>query len=250
MSTGPIKRKELASSVSPEANRPKKQNKESVTCVECKSVIKDDVDCSIQCQWCQSWVHSKCSKLKDEECKILYKSTINLVHFCTTCVPNLDEALEFFDENKTKPVAQILRDNLPDKQNQFENQTAAIETKLLEIKEELSLQLSKCCEMFKTHNDNAPKPPVLIASTVTTAFNEERERERRQLNLIVHNLAESNANKGEARKTDDIKHVTDIFKFLGAKASVTKTIQLGKKSNKLRLLKITVDTLESKIFIL
>ena len=100
-----------------------------------------------------------------------------------------------------------------------------------------------------THNDSAPKPPALIASTVTTAFNEERERERRQLNLIVHNLVESNTNEG-VRKTDDIKYVTDIFKFLGAKASVTKAIRLGKKSNKPRLLKITVDTLESKIFIL
>ena len=83
--------------------------------------------------------------------------------------------------------------------------------------------------MLYTHNDSAPKPPALIASTVTTAFNEERERI--QLNLIVHNLVESNTNEG-VRKTDDIKYVTDIFKFLGAKASVTKAIRLGKKSNK------------------
>jgi len=79
--------------------------------------------------------------------------------------------------------------------------------------------------MFNTQNDSAPKPPALITSTVTTVFNEERERERRQLNL---NLAESNANEGEARKTADIKHVTGIFIFLGAKAGVTKAIRLGK----------------------
>ena len=50
-----------------------------------------------------------------------------------------------------------------------------------------------------------------------TALNEEREREKRKLSLIVHNLTESTATEGETRKGDDIKHVTDIFKYLGAK---------------------------------
>ena len=184
--------------------------------------------------------------MEDNEYKILCKTNINLIYLCTTCAPNLDEALEFFDDNKAKPTTQLLKDSLPGKQNQIENQMA---TKLLEIKEELSLQSSKCCEMFNSHNDSAPKPPALIASTVTSEFNEERERERRQLNLIIHNLVESNASEGEACQADDIKHVTDVFKFLGAKASIIKAIRLGKKANKPRLLKITVDTLESKIFI-
>lgn len=249
-SGGPIKRKELASSVSPEANRSKKPNQESDVCVLCKTNINDDKECSIQCQWCNLWVHSKCSKLEDEECKVLSKSNINLIFLCTTCAPNLDEALEYFDDNRSKPAVQLLNDSIPDKQSPIENRIASVETQLLEFKKELSDQLSKCREMFNSQNDSAPKPPALIASTVTTAFNEERDRERRQLNLIIHNLPESNASEGEARKTADINHVTDIFKFLGAKANVTKAIRLGKKCNKPRLLKISVDTLESKIFIL
>ena len=46
------------------------------------------------------------------------------------------------------------------------------------------------------------------------------------------------------RQTDDIKHVTDIFKFVGAKASVIKDIRLGKKTNKPTRLLIAIDTLE------
>jgi len=176
-STGPIKRKQLASSVSPEANRSKKVNQESDMCVVCKNIIKDEEECSIQCQWCNLWVHSKCSGLEDDECKILSKTNINLIYLCITCAPNLDEALEFFDDNKAKPTTQLLKDSLPDKQSQIENQMVTVEAKLLEIKEELSLQLSKCREMFNAHNDSTPKPPALIASTVTSAFNEERERE-------------------------------------------------------------------------
>jgi len=53
--------KQLASSVSPEANHSKKANQESDMCVVFKNIIKDDEEqCSIHCQWCNSWVHSKC----------------------------------------------------------------------------------------------------------------------------------------------------------------------------------------------
>lgn len=79
------------------------------------------------------------------------------------------------------------------------------------------------------------KPPPLIANTVVTALNEEREREKRQLSLIVHNLSESTATEGETHKNVDIKHVTDIFKYLGARTKITKATRLGKKSDKPRL---------------
>jgi len=250
MSTGPIKRKGLASSVSPETNKPKKQYQEGDTCVVCKTIIVDAEECSIECQWCQKWVHSKCTKLSDEECAILQKSNTNIMFFCPTCVSNLDEALELFDDNKTNSSKLDLQDDLPDKQNQLESQLSIVESKLLELKEELCLQISKCREMFSSSSTNTTKPPPLIANTVVTALNEEREREKRQLSLIVHNLTESKATEGEARKRDDIKEVIDILKYLGAKANVTKALRLGKKSDKPRLLKISVDSVESKAFIL
>ena len=59
----------------------------------------------------------------------------------------------------------------------------------------------------------------------------------------------------ESRKENDIDCATDIFNvYLGAKATVTKALRLGKKTDKNadkpRLMKVTVDTLESKAFIL
>ena len=169
---GQIKRKNLASSVSPEANQPqnKKANQESDTCLKCKCVIKDSEECSIQCQWCQLWVHGKCSKLSDEECGILSKSGINLMYFCTTCSPNIDEALESFDDNKNNPNKQILNSSLSEEQTQLDNKLEMVETKLNEIKEELSLQLSKCREIFSTPTNIPTKPPPLIANTVVTAL--------------------------------------------------------------------------------
>ena len=119
MSTGLIKWKQLASSASPQANRSKKANQESDMCVVCKNIIKDEEECNIQCQWCNLWMHSKCSGLEDDKYKILCKTNINLIYLCTTCAPNLDEALEFFDDNKAKPTTQLLKDSLPDKQSQI-----------------------------------------------------------------------------------------------------------------------------------
>ena len=175
---GPIKRKELASSVSPEANRSKKPNQDSDKCKECKSIIHDDQECSIQCQWCQQWVHSKCYELNDEECKILCKSSTSLVFLCTSCADNLDEAFELFDDSKSNLSKQILKDNLPEKQTELEKKLSVVETTLCEIKEELTSQLSKCRELLSSPNNAvASKPPALIANTVYTAFNEEKERE-------------------------------------------------------------------------
>ena len=72
-----------------------------------------------------------------------------------------------------------------------------------------------------------------MASTIASIMNEEKERERRRLNLIIHNLSESTAELAESRKTEDIECVTDICNVcLGANATATKAIRLGKKPNK------------------
>ena len=162
---------------SPEANQPKKQHRGGDVSVACKNTIDDDNECSIQCQWCQLWAHSKCIKLNDEECAILLKCSTNIVFFCSNCAPNLDEALKLFDDNKNIPPKLNLKDDdLPDKQNKFDNQLSLLETKLNEFKEVLSLQLLKCREMFSSPTTISTNPPPLIANTVVTALNEEREK--------------------------------------------------------------------------
>ena len=70
-------------------NQSKKPNQDSDKCKKCKSIIRDDKECSIQCQWGQQWVHGKCSKLNDED-------------------------------SKSNPSKQILKDSLPEKQTGLE----------------------------------------------------------------------------------------------------------------------------------
>ena len=90
------------------------------------------------------------------------------------CAPKLGEALEIYNGTEVNhPLTN-------EKQSQLENKLVNVETKLHEIKEELIMQLSKCHEILSTSVANTSKPPSgsgLIANTVFTAINEERDRE-------------------------------------------------------------------------
>lgn len=142
----------------------------------CKNLVKDEDEYSIQCQWCGAWEHGKCANISVDECSILGKSGIRLVFLCATCAPKLDEALEYYDENQNNST-----NALPEQHHQLESKLAIVESKLHEIKEELTNQLSKCREVLSTSEANPAKSssgPAIIANTVYTAINEERDREK------------------------------------------------------------------------
>ena len=160
MTNRAVKRKDLASSVSPEANRSKKHQGGDI-CGICNAVVKDKDECSIQCQWCQVWEHSECAKISIDECTILA------------------EALEYYDDKEANHPLTI---DLLEKQSQLTNKLAVVKAKLYEMKEELTVQLSKCHEIISTPEVNptkTPAGPALIANTIFTGINEERDREKR-----------------------------------------------------------------------
>ena len=272
---GPIKRKELASSVSPEATRSKRRIQEGDTCKECNSVIRDDVECSIECQWCHSWVHGKCSNLNDEECTILSKSNINLVYLCTTCLPNLDEAHESFDDNKGNPnesynelrsqmfsVATQVKD-LISSNNQLQKQIETINTSIKDINRKSyavatqasnspTSNSSELSESPPAHLSSQSSTPDELRNAVSAVINEEKEKQKRKLNLIVHNMDESSADHAQTRKEHDITMIRDILgSQLEVKSCISNAIRLGRKGGpKPRLLKITVESEEEKVAIL
>ena len=67
----------------------------------------------------------------------------------------------------------------------------------------------------------------------------------------MHNLPESASEEGQQRKRDDICKIADIFKdVLQVTPKVTNAVRIGKKGDKIRLLKITVETEKEKASIL
>jgi len=79
---------------------------------------------------------------------------------------------------------------------------------------------------------------------------EEKDKDKRKLNVILHNVEEPTAEDGLARKKTDMDVAAKIFKKnLGVSVKVNNAVRLGKK-NKPRLLKISVDSQQSKAAIL
>ena len=92
-----------------------------------------------------------------------------------------------------------------------------------------------------------------IANIATTSVNEEKEKEKRQFNLILHNIKESDATDNSKRK-EDVCAATIVFKdYLDVEVSITKCFRIGKKRddpNKPCLLKITVSSIDEKVAVL
>jgi len=217
-------------------NSDKEENSDESYCRTCNKLADDGV---IQCQWCHNWEHHQCAQLSAEDLTILSKVSDRVIFFCTQCFGKVPAALTTYA--------------ISEKHTILDNRLSTVETKLNELKQELTEQISKCHDLL-TSKDKA-EPSEFMASTIVSTMNEEKERDRRRFNLIIHNAPESTAELAVTRKTDDIDLATDIFNvYLGAKATVTKALRLGKKTekntDKPRLMKVTVDTLESKAFIL
>ena len=285
------KRPRVADSTSPDKRDSLIQDLPGNKCPHCKKPCTRKSE-ALQCDLCAVWVHARCEGITSELYKslnLVFSKVSNLSYYCEAnhCysrnkqltydyfkkmdqdinIPSL-RSLQAEQVNLQKSITNMSTkiDELSSQNSCFQNKVqeaselildsrvSTVESKLNELKQELAAQISKCYETL-TSKDKSPEPPTAIASTIVNTLNEEKERERRRLNLIIHNAPESTADTAESRKTEDIECATDILNvFLGANTMVTRAIRLGKKpdknSNKPRLMKITVDILEAKTFIL
>ena len=77
-----------------------------------------------------------------------------------------------------------------------------------------------------------PTPNGIVASEsaeeiAASLLSEQKEKERRQLNMMIHKLEESSA---QDKKQDDIKKCEQLFQnYLGMKVAITNAFRLGKK---------------------
>ena len=101
-----------------------------------------------------------------------------------------------------------------------------------------------------------------ITASVTA---EQKVKEKRRFNIIVHNLPESSASDAQVRKDNDITQCTTLSKkYMNASVSVTNAVRLGKKDirhdntdassnskdTRCCLLKITLGSHDSKNIIM
>jgi len=90
-----------------------------------------------------------------------------------------------------------------------------------------------------------------ISHAVSSVFNEEKEKNKRKLNLILHNIPESNAESADQQKQHDTDTAMAIInQHLNIPTSISNAIRLGKKIDKPKVLRITVDSDQAKVKIL
>ena len=86
-----------------------------------------------------------------------------------------------------------------------------------------------------------------IASMTASIVSEEKEREKRKLNLIIHNYPEPTSTDYQARKKEDIEYISILLnKYVNVPTTITNAIRIGKQCDRPRLTKITVSTIEKK----
>ena len=97
-----------------------------------------------------------------------------------------------------------------------------------------------------------PPTPFEHRNAVSSVINEEKEKQKRRFNLIVHNVAEFSADQAQTRKEQDIVNIRDILgSQLELQPHISNTIRLERKGGpKPRFLKITVESEEEKAAIL
>ena len=105
----------------------------------------------------------------------------------------------------------------------------------------LNASVEKCIKVL----ENRPAYDLHI-------IDEYKDREQRKLNLIFHKIPESNQSEVAKRKVDDIAIVQAISKELERDDLVViNAVRLGRKENsKTRLLKVQVDKISHKMFLL
>ena len=232
-----------------------KKQKEVDNCLTCNEPAIED---ALECVWCEQLQHSKCIKISPSQYSALSNISSNVVFFCSLCLFKLPSALMAYD--KTNEACSTIEDklksveiNLSKKFNSLADQVKELSSKIRHRSQE-----PDCEKAMDTRPSQAASTAVERAETtsevLTSFINEEKERCKRRLNLIVHNVSESSADTGSERKSHDVSTVTSMFeKYLGVKAKITNANRIGQKKDNQpgpRLIKVSVESEREKATIL
>lgn len=208
--------------------------KQGTMCVICNKIIADhstshDGEDAVYCEGkCSAWMHRHCAGLSVPHFSQISSSDDPFL--CVYCTLS-NQASEIKD---LKKLLQSLTADLTNLSKKVTNQETST-------------------------SSDGPVPfsnPAQVASsdiptTVASLLAEEKEKDRRRLNLIVHQLIEPTESDVQKRKECDIKEASNIIQnYIGVSASITNAVRLGKKGAKPRLLKVSVGSRQEKASIL
>ena len=222
-------------------------------CVICKEVANDDV---LECSWCECLVHGKCIKISASQSTVLSEIVSNVLFFCPSCMHKLPTALSCYD--KTNEIQftidskfSTMEQSFTTKFNSLSNQLKDLEAKCL-ANPVMETNAEKGVHNQSQGLSRSPLSDDSVVNIALSLTSEQKEKERRQFNVVLHNLKESDASDSVTRKQDDIESCCSLFlTYLSVSASIKSAIRLGKRGSRpCRLLKLTLGSLDEKAKIL
>lgn len=210
-----------------------------------EGVIGED---AIYCEGdCKAWIHRKCLGMS----KLVYDrlSKCKDPYMCPNCTifKQSNEIVEL--RNQVRNLSSELAS-----MKTLEQRIIDLEQKLSSANKSSSIPISDSAAVPSSSQSNTSTADNHISTIVSSYINEEKEKAKRRLNLIVHNLEESSSENGAARQKDDIDRITSIIQnHVEVTPHISKAVRLGKRQEnqeKARLLKITVSSEAEKAIIL
>jgi len=189
------------------------EDSDSDNCGTCRKKVKD-TDNGIQCEWCQKWFHCGCEKVSNKLYRTMGEEDAAF-WCCRGCRRNVRGMKE---ENK------VLRQ---------ENKTLRLENEKLRLR---ISAIEERVDAVKEEIINEVKVEVTrgIQDEIVNRLKQEEEKKKRECNLILYNLRESEKENGIEREAEDKSLCLEIFKeeLKFERVEIKKIVRLGRRQER------------------
>ena len=218
-----------------DSNGGKKPDEGSEICeggknLRCGTAVKEG-DNGLQCDLCRNWYHSACQDVPSKVYEILQHSSLAwLCDYCKDRLPFLRKCV-------------VVGESVLDSSACLER----IERKIDEVKVEVGKQerIEKKIDGLKTEDTaRSTSIPQVIEECMKKAEENKKDEDKRRCNVVVANMAESQAAQSSDRTDEDVRAFTDLVKHnLRLNVKVKKAFRVGaKKGDKPRPLVVTLES--------
>ena len=209
------------------------------------------------------WLCSNCEKVPDEVISLIGQFCDFRVHwYCKICdkpavhaVRSYSHMSNSFREDIMNSINKTMVESLSKVVESMTQAINKVEESVINHCKSLDEKLTSkpTTEAVDSGRDDIPNGTTHSSiDTITVGVvDEQRDQDKRKLNLILHNINESDKQDGPSRKADDIAYITALLRdHVGIAPTVTNAFRLGKRSDRPRLLKISVSSIDEKSSIL
>ena len=223
--------------------RSKVKQKSKLVCKGGKKVcgIPIDSDECIQCDLCEECFHPRCQELTIDAFRA--RANYDFIWLCLRCRPNfmhvlkLGRQIEARIETAEGKILEALKASTPRPENttQLEDKISEMEKAVAKELKEQKVEVEKALKMHTDLVHSMPKIQTELkksAQELKNIVEKKEDKERREVNIIIHNIPESEASNPEERKKYDSDSFNNVVHaLLGDDVNMTteKVLRLGKK---------------------